>query len=92
MKKIYILIIILLVLAVCFFIVINIGKNIKISKANKIFGVEKCNCEINPGYDLLTYWECKVCGYKEAGNSAVSQICDECAKITVRCNRCGNLK
>lgn len=93
-------IIILLVAIVIIFLIIGfvlIPKNNNQSKINKgyeIFGDKYCNCHsmFEVAGDAFTSWTCKICGHKgENPDTNVPMLCSECANITGRCHKCGNL-
>lgn len=73
----------------------NLSESQLKQKASEIFGNDYCETDhsLEVGGDAITDWVCKICG-KMSSNSTtnVPEICDECARTTERCNKCGKLE
>ena len=63
-------------------------------KANEIFGSTYCDGNHwTIAGDALTPWTCKLCGHSDINpDTDVPVICNTCANLTSRCQKCGKLK
>lgn len=64
-------------------------------KGYKIFGYDYCITDhyMECGCCVLTNWKCKIFGTAENNSDTnVPELCNTCARMTVRCNHCGKLK
>ena len=63
-------------------------------KANEIFGRIYCDGNhLTIAGDVLTPWTCKLCGHSDINpNTDVPVICNTCANLTGRCQKCGKLE
>lgn len=98
---------ILFIILICVFIIVvsifflirkNNTNNAIIKKGYELFGNEYCNCNRNKNTVIIvdgwpSYSTCKICGITKHNDAAYSDftICNECAKITGRCSKCGKL-
>lgn len=105
MKKkvllIVLLIVAIIVIGIIAFLYIYLNTSNGISKSKleekgyQVFGYDYCTTDhsFEGGGDAFTEWQCKICG-KTAMNpdTNVPVICNNCARITNRCNKCGKLE
>ena len=63
-------------------------------KANEIFGSIYCDeNHWTMAGDALTSWTCKLCGLSDINpDTDVPVICNTCANLTGRCQKCGKLE
>lgn len=74
----------------------NLLKKYRVSKGFEVYGnlsCDKIDAHFKSAGDALTTWKCGICGKSYVNpDTAVPQICEECALIMNRCEYCGKLK
>lgn len=73
----------------------GLSKNELEQKGYKNFGYDYCTTDhsMECGGDAFTDWTCKICATVATNpDTNVPELCNNCAKITGRCNYCGKLK
>lgn len=95
-KKLFIIGIILVIIFIGGFLLINTDFY-KINKANLLFENDVCNHneEEHPkdSLTIVSQYKCRICGKTFSYPSSPTPIiCDDCARITHRCQWCGKLE